>query len=246
MPLMQNLGNLCQGKAVMNMSILITGDTHGTLDITKLIKFFENAEDSYTKEDFLIICGDVGVCSVGSKRDEAETRKILRNLPVTTLFVDGNHENFGELNSYAVEQWHGGKVHMIADDLIHLMRGQVFEIEGKTFFTFGGGYSVDRKQRSEGIDWFPEEMPSREEYQEGLDNLGQVDFRVDYIITHTVAAEVLRKFGKDPNGEERDLRQYLQRVADHTEFSAWYFGHFHIDESADDTYYCLYDEIVVL
>ena len=120
------------------MSILITGDTHGTFDIRKVTKFFEKAEKRYTKEDFLIICGDVGVCGVTGKAYEAETRKVLRGLPVTVLFIDGNHENFDDLDSYAVEQWHGGKVHIIEDDIIHLMRGQVFDIEGKLFFTFGG------------------------------------------------------------------------------------------------------------
>ena len=130
------------------MSILITGDIHGTSDIRKVTKFFENAEGSYTKEDFLLICGDVGVCGVAGKDNEAETRKILRELPVTVLFIDGNHENFDDLNSYAVEQWHGGKVHIIEDDIIHLMRGQVFDIEGKLFFTFGVAYSIDKMSRS--------------------------------------------------------------------------------------------------
>ena len=49
----------------------------------------------------------------------------------TTLFVDGNHENFDRLYDYPVEEWHGGKVHKIRSSVIHLMRGQVFEIDGK-------------------------------------------------------------------------------------------------------------------
>ena len=108
---------------------------------------------------------------MAGKAYEADTRKVLRKLPATVLFIDGNHENFADLNSYAVEQWHGGKVHIIEDDIIHLMRGQVFDIKGKLFFTFGGAYSIEKMNRSEGIDWFPEEMPSREEYQEGMGNL---------------------------------------------------------------------------
>ena len=228
------------------MSILITGDTHGTYDIGKLTQFFENAEDSYTKEDFLIICGDVGVCSVAGKANSDATRKVLRELPVTVLFIDGNHENFNELNSYAEEQWHGGKVHIIEDDIIHLMRGQVFYIEGNLFFTFGGGYSLDKMSRSEGIDWFPEEMPSKAEYQEGMDNLEQADFQVDYVITHTAPTDVAWELGFDQIDGEMDLRQYLHRVSEWTEFSGWYFGHFHVDELVDDRYYCLYDEVVVI
>ena len=43
-----------------------------------------------------------------------------------------------------------------------------------------------------------------------------------------------------------ELRRYLQQVADNTSFTAWYFGHFHIDENLDDTFYCIYDDIVEL
>lgn len=91
------------------MSFAIAGDIHGTLDIEKIVNFYEGREDEYSKEDYLILCGDAGVCGF-SAYEEAETRNILRDLPVTILFVDGNHENFERLNSYEVEKWNGGKV----------------------------------------------------------------------------------------------------------------------------------------
>ena len=103
------------------MSIVITGDTHGTFDIEKVVRYFNEHEDEYTRDDCLIICGDVGICGF-SAAYEANTRAVFRSLPVTTLFIDGNHENFEQLNSYAVEQWNGGKVHIIEDNMIHLMR----------------------------------------------------------------------------------------------------------------------------
>lgn len=43
------------------MSFIISGDTHGTLDIGKIIKFFEENEGNFNEDDYLIICGDVGV-----------------------------------------------------------------------------------------------------------------------------------------------------------------------------------------
>lgn len=110
------------------MSFIISGDIHGMLDISKIVKFFNEHEGKYTSEDYLIICGDVGVCGF-SASEEAKTRSVLRNLPVTTLFVDGNHENFVQLNSYSVDIWNGGKVHFVDNRIIHLMRGQVFEID---------------------------------------------------------------------------------------------------------------------
>lgn len=228
------------------MSFIISGDIHGTLDIGKLIKFFGEREGKYSKEDYLIICGDVGVCGF-SAQNETETRKILRDLPVTTLFVDGNHENFEQLNSYAIEEWNGGKVHFIESDIIHLMRGQVYNIDGTTFFTFGGAYSIDKLYRTEGISWFPEEIPTQKEYEEGLNNLEKVDFKVDYIFSHTAPREVAASMGYgEMSDDEIELRQYLQRVADFTEFDAWYFGHFHEDTEVEDMFYCLYDDVVVI
>ena len=67
----------------------------------------------------------------------------LEGKPFTTLFVDGNHENFDRLYAYPVEEWHGGKVHKIRPSVIHMMRGQVFAIDGKSVFTFGGASSHD-------------------------------------------------------------------------------------------------------
>ena len=125
------------------MSFSISGDTHGTIDIGKIDKFFDEHEHEYTSEDYLVVCGDIGVCGF-STSEEAETRSVFRSLPVTTLFVDGNHENFKQLNAYDVDIWNGGKVHFIENEIIHLMRGQVFEIDGTRFFTFGGAYSIDK------------------------------------------------------------------------------------------------------
>ena len=82
------------------MKLVISGDTHGILDLDKVISYFNEHENEYTSDDYLIILGDVGVCGFVPRREE-ETRSILRNLPVTTLFIDGNHENFEKLNSYS-------------------------------------------------------------------------------------------------------------------------------------------------
>lgn len=226
------------------MGFVITGDIHGTYDIGKVVSFYEGREEEYSKDDYLILCGDVGVCGF-SAYEEAQTRNILRDLPVTVLFVDGNHENFDKLNAYEAEEWNGGKVHFIENDIIHLMRGQVYEIDGVKFFTFGGGYSIDKLYRTEGITWFAQEMPTTEEYREGWENLERADFRVDYILTHTGPREIAAAMGYgELSDDEVALRQYLQRVADNTEFTAWYFGHFHEDTEVEGGFFCLYEEMV--
>lgn len=42
-----------------------------------------------------------------------------------------NTEDFPEQREMTKE-WHGGKVHELRPHVLHLMRGQVFEIDGKT------------------------------------------------------------------------------------------------------------------
>ena len=63
-------------------------------------------------------------------------------------------------------------------------------IEGKTFFTFGGGYSIDKPFRKENVSWWPAEMPNTKEYENGLQHLSNRD-HVDYIITHTAPDETV-------------------------------------------------------
>ena len=135
-------------------------------------------------------------------------------------------------------------------------QGQLVQIQGKRtrkiidglkVFTFGGAYSIDKMSRAEGISWFPEEIPSREEYEEGWKNLEKEDFQVDYILTHTAPRDVAAAMGYgELSDDEVELRQYLQRVADETEFQKWYFGHFHEDAEVEEVFVCLYDEIVEL
>ena len=49
------------------MSIFVCGDIHSTLDIHKLDEFMNR--DDLNKNDYLIICGDTGICGF-SKEDE--------------------------------------------------------------------------------------------------------------------------------------------------------------------------------
>ena len=120
--------------------IYATGDLHGnTLRFQP--QYFPEQSDM-TKDDYMIVCGDAGLVWHGDKSDDPQLDR-LEALPFTVLFVDGNHENFDALSEYPVELWHSGKVHKIRPHVIHLMRGQAFELQGRTFFTMGGAQSHD-------------------------------------------------------------------------------------------------------
>ena len=186
-------------------------------------------------DDALFVTGDFGYIF----RDDFRERKFLQTLaeemPFLILWVDGNHENFDALNQYPVEEWCGGKVHVVGRDkngeakVIHLMRGQVFEIGGKKIFTFGGAYSLDKAMRCPGKSWWKEEMPTGDEKQEGIENLKKHNYKVDYVITHTAPEETMMIFGlRDP--KEIELNRYLELVRDMVDYERWWFGHLHEDK----------------
>ena len=122
--------------------IYITGDIHASVDIGKLSTKRFPQQKTLSKEDYLIICGDFGLVWDNSNTD-LYWRNWLAGKPFTTLWVDGNHENFDRLYNYPVEEWNGGKVHKIRPSVIHLMRGQIYQIEEKKIFTFGGASRHD-------------------------------------------------------------------------------------------------------
>lgn len=221
------------------MSIFVCGDIHSTLDINKLDPFTDR--EDLDENDYLIICGDTGICGF-SREQERATREYLRELPMTILFVDGNHEGFDALLSYREDEWHGGKVHIIEPGMIHLMRGQVYDIDGKTIFAFGGAYSVDREYRELGRTWFEEELPSEDEYEEARRNLRIHDYKVDYIVTHTGPYEVVSELGYECHEEGLEQLRFFQELADTVDFQDWYFGHLHEDTDIEN-FHCRIDEV---
>ena len=94
------------------------------------------------REDYLIVTGDFGGLWDGGPKDQYWL-DWLEGKPFTTLFVDGNHENFDLLNTLPERQWNGGSVHVAREHVLHLMRGQVFTFGGLTWFTMGGASSHD-------------------------------------------------------------------------------------------------------
>jgi len=116
--------------------IYITGDTHIPIDIAKIMDDDFCCYEHLTLDDYVIICGDFGGVWDQSKAIREHMHK-LNNRGFTTLFVDGNHENFDMLNAMPVKEWHGGKVHFVEENIIHLMRGQIFEIDKHSFFYDG-------------------------------------------------------------------------------------------------------------
>ena len=133
--------------------IYITGDTHGEVS---RFEHFQNVCHP-THDDYLIVAGDFG-CIFGLGWRDENKLDALEALEFTILFLDGNHECFPKIISYPEKVWNGGRVRRIRKNILHLMRGQVFSLEGLKIFTMGGGYSIDQMFRILGRSWWPEKI----------------------------------------------------------------------------------------
>lgn len=229
--------------------IYITGDCHKDFSRFEMEAFLDIG--NMTKEDYFIICGDFGGVWFDSKENDTYIDEMdldfLEDSRFTTLFVDGNNENFDELYKYPVKEWHGGKVHVIRPSVLHLMRGEIYEINGKKFFTFGGAQSHDirdgivekdqqglwRKMtarwKKEGkffrvkhYSWWEQELPTKEEIENAYTNLEKHDYKVDYIVTHCCSNQMLReyiewRFNDSDMAKQHDGRNILTNFLDEIE-----------------------------
>ena len=202
--------------------IYLTDDTHGEL------KRFSAPELRRLKaEDTLIVCGDFGFLWDGGPAEEKALEKLGKR-KYRILFVDGAHENFDLLERYPVTEWNGGKVRRISGNLYHLLRGQVYEIEGKKIFAFGGGESAEKQFYIEAGKWWAREMPTMEEMREGARNLKAAGMRVDYIVTHTPPPRL--SAGPEPEaGSRNQLGAFFEQVMKQVRYEKWFFGSLHID-----------------
>ena len=252
--------------------IFVTGDCHGEFQKLSTASFPEQKE--MTKNDIVVICGDFGAvwnCGQASP-SEKYWLKWLDEKPFTTVFVDGNHENFDRLNTeFEVVDFHGGKAHRISNSVYHLMRGEIFEFEGKRFFAFGGAQSHDigdgilyesdfrtveqfreairrmnkkkKMFRIDRINWWKEELPSDEDIRNAESNLAKVGYKVDYVIAHCAPHSIVSDLYTGSASADR-LTMYFDDLASRLEFRGWFFGHYHSDKKITNKFILLCDQIV--
>lgn len=206
--------------------VYITGDTHGD------ISWFKNPKlKKLGEKDILIICGDFGFLWNPKSEAEKKNLEILKSKKYTICFLDGAHENFDMLDAYTPYRWKGGNAHKIANNIFHLMRGEIFTLDNKTFFVMGGGESDDRDMREPGVSWWEEEMPNAEEIKNAEDNLKDANYNVNYILSYeppAVAKDFLKLHLKEA-AKISPLNTYLQELTKNVDYYHWYFGSLHTD-----------------
>ena len=227
------------------MSIYITSDIHLPIDVHKLIAL-DLHDHPLQKSGILIISGDFGLLW---KNNQDYMEQVwtawLSQKNYTILFVDGNHENFYRLGQLKQVEMFGSIVGKVTDNIFHLKRGEIYTINNQKFFCFGGAQSIDRKTRHEGITIWKEEVPSYKETDYGLSNLEKHNYKVDYIVTHTMPKSILKTIKYIENDRLKDPTvDFLDVVLKRTTFKKWYCGHLHDDRSFDNNLILLYEKTV--
>ena len=117
--------------------IFITGDTHGDIDYKKLLILKER---NLSYDDYLIICGDAGIC--WSPQLLNYFLSLYNALGCTIIFIDGNHENFEMLNSMPLVEYKGALMHQIDEHIFHVLRGEIMIVIIKSSFVLEALYQL--------------------------------------------------------------------------------------------------------
>ena len=240
--------------------IIVTGDIHGNPFQRLNVENFPEGK-TFTKEDYVIILGDFGLVWDDSAMEHS-CLDWLENKPWTTLFIDGNHENYDLLNKFPIEEWGGGRVQKIRSSVIHLLRGEVYDIGGYKFLAMGGARSHDIQDgilevgdprikiwkkddfklfRINHISWWGEEIPNEEERKNALKNLAENDYKVDYILTHEAPSSdvvLMDHLLYHPDEYSKWLEMEIRQKV---KYKKWFFGHYHLNLDVNEKETCLFE-----
>lgn len=221
--------------------LYVTGDTHGDIERfkTKIVK-------SLKKTDTLIVCGDFGFLW-DSSLGEQKILKWLTKRRYKILFIEGTHDNLDMIGSYPLTDFCGGKARKISENIYQLVRGEVFEIDGKKLFVMGGGESTDLDIRQPGVTWWEKERPSPKELDDGMQTLLQHQNTVDYIITHETSRTMRSFLDMDIDVEHFTLlNDYFDELEKKISFKQWFFGCYHIDKKIPPRHRALFRDVAML
>jgi len=246
--------------------VYVCGDTHNNIDLKKINDWDSEEGGLLTKDDILIVLGDwggiLGKTLKGVRKDEKIQRKWIRK-PYTLIVQLGNHENYDKIKKLPKIEKYGGlfyekKIYTYdrskyLGSILLMMRGEIYTIYGKTFFSMGGARSY-----SPNVDFYWEdlEVANSIEIAQAYKNLERFNFKVDYVITHTcplyVGKELMtyfKPFGRCISTTTRynakinfdPMTELFEDIAKKTTFKAWHFGHWHLDQKIGEKYQCHYN-----
>jgi Calcineurin-like phosphoesterase len=211
-------------------TLLLAGDWHGN---------FPQADNviRYAKEHgikVILQLGDFGIWS-NDKPFLNKMQFLLNQWDIHLFFIDGNHEDFTRLYDKKVLE-NGNRY--VRDNITYLQRGYRFNWGDHSFLCLGGAASIDKRFRTKGKSWWPEEYLTEEDIL-----TAQSGGPVDVMFCHDSPAGApnsitddnlgqigaIRYYGSEALNYTNNHRQLLKRVTDVTTPKLLFHGHYHKD-----------------
>ena len=216
--------------------LVLTGDTHR--EFNRIYEFCEIYDT--TPEDVIVILGDAGINYYLNSSDK-QLKQELFELPATLFLVHGNHEERPyNIECYKEMSWHGGVVYYEEEypTLLFAKDGEVYDFNGKKVLAIGGAYSIDKDYRlSGGMPWFESEQPDADIKTYVESQLDVVNWKVDYVFSHTVPFSYMPRETFLPNinsaSVDNSTEEWLEMIEKKLEYKRWFAGHFHTNWSMD-------------
>lgn len=233
-------------KRDLFIMIYLTGDIHG--NPLPIINFCKKME--LTKEDIIILLGDVGVNYYTGSRDNRIKAKLAK-LPVTFLCIHGNHEIRPQnIPCYEPVLWNGGRVLLENKypNILFAEDGEVYDLNGYKALAIGGAYSVDKFYRlARGFGWWDDEQPS-DEIKKKTEQVIDKNI-IDIVLSHTCPAKYIptEMFIPmvDQSKVDNSTEKWLNEIEKSIDYMAWYCGHWHTDKTIDKMHF-LYKTFEIL
>jgi len=194
-----------------------------------------------TKDDMLIILGDVGLNYHNSISEMRHKENLEKYLPITLLCIHGNHERRPEtIPSYKEAERFGGMVYAEPGlpSLLFAKDGEVYNFGGKRCIVIGGAYSVDKHYRlSKNWGWFADEQPSEEIKARVEKRFDDENWTVDIVLSHTCPFKYIPRemfiAEIDQSSVDNSTEKWLDGIENRLNYNRWYCGHYHTDKSID-------------
>lgn len=182
-----------------------------------------------------------------------ENYDIIEKLPIVEVFGGKAYEYKNKKNEVLYIAIRG-EIYIINDKKIFTFNGAASKDEGrftldvhkngtivkKGKYRYGEliGYKYEKVKLSQVNHW-KQELPTKEEMEYALNNLKKHDNKVDYILTHTVASDIIYELFKENLLKLDPVSEFLNIINKNVEFKEWHFGHFHKNIN-NGKYFCHY------
>lgn len=199
--------------------IIYAGDIHGRLHAIKAI-------DSYAIQNNIQNVIQVGDFAIHWNTESCPIAEYFntRETGPTWWTCGGNHDNWPHWFSLHSE----GNLTELAKNCFYVHRGTTVEIDSRLHLFLGGAESIDRHYRVDGVSWWREETPTKEEFERFFLSLEAE--KPEVVVTHDAPLQVdIFKYNRDSNPTPRALTNIFKYSNHHPKH--WVFGHHHLLDS---------------